>query len=318
VTSPRAAARPALALARQAVTDLRKHHYPVEPGDLPADGSGPYPLDLRPIGTAFRLDAEGIVVTRDAGGLIYRNPVSACLHALGRHTEARRAEADGPGSPRRAAAAAQMLIQARQVRRSQDSSGGWRYPVPAPRYRVEPGWYSAMAQGLAISVLLRAFDLTSERSYLDAAEAAGVLLLRPLDAGGCADYDELGQPFLEECPSDPPSHILNGAIFALIGLRELAGRTGGDGFRPAGQRLASQLGEFDLGYWSRYDLTFTAPASHAYHCLHISLLLAAGRTVGDARFGQTADRWHRYLGRPASRLRAMAGKARFVLGERYG
>jgi hypothetical protein len=318
VTGPLALARPARALARQGLADLRPHPYPVESGDLACDGSGHYPLDLRPIGSAFRFDSEGVVVARGADGLSYRNPVSACLYALGRHTQARRAGADDPGARRRDAAAAGMLTQARALRQSQDASGGWRYPVPAPRYRVQPGWYSGMAQGLASSVLLRAFDLTAEQSYLDAAAAAVSLLLRPVGSGGCADYDQLGRPFLEECPADPPSHILNGAIFALIGLREFGGRTGDDGFRPAGQRLASQLGEFDLGYWSRYDLRFTAPASQAYHCVHISLLLAAGRTVGDARFGQTAERWRQYLRRPAGRLKAMAGKARFVLGEGRG
>jgi hypothetical protein len=201
---------------------------------------------------------------------------------------------------------------------SQDDNGGWPYPVAVPRYRVEPGWYSGMAQGLAISVLLRAFDLTAEQSYRDAAGAAAILLHRPVGSGGCADFDELGRPFFEECPSDPPSHILNGAVFALIGLRELAGRTGEDSFQPAARRLADQLSQFDLGYWSRYDLRFAAPASHAYHQLHISLLRAAGRAVGDPRFDVMARHWRRYLKRPACRIRAIAGKAGFVLSERHG
>src|SRR5437016_355806 len=49
----------------------------------------------------------------------------------------------------------------------------------------------------------------------------------------------------------------------------------------AGLRLAAQLGRYDLGYWSRYDLRFTAPASLAYHCLHISLLEVAGRLLAE-------------------------------------
>ena len=306
-----------LALARKGIGDLRRRPYPVEPGEHIADGSRRYPLDLRPVSSAFRLDHEGIIVTQGSVGPAYRNPVSACLYALGQHTQA--LEATGQDAQAiRDAALARMLTQAAQLRRSQDSSGGWRYPVPAPRYRVEPGWYSGMAQGLAVSLLLRAFDLTAERSYRDSADAAAILLLRPIGSGGCADFDQLGRPFLEECPSDPPNHIFNGAVFALIGLRELDGRSGTDVSGPAARRLAEQLGEFDLGYWSRYDLRFTAPASHAYHCLHISLLTAAGQVLGDGRFGDMALRWRQYLSRPDCRLRAMAGKARFVLGERRG
>lgn len=314
ISGPPLPDRPLLGLAKRALADLRRHSYPVECGGDHADG-GRYPLDLRQVSAGFKFDSDGVVVAQGPGGLTYRNPVSACLYALGRHTESRRVE-PGQSEPGRAALAG-LLTQADHLRASQDDNGGWRYPVPVPRYRVEPGWYSGMAQGLAISVLLRACGLTGEQSYLDAAEAAAILLRRPLGSGGCADYDEFGRPFFEECPSNPASHILNGAVFALIGLRELDGRTGG-GFRPAAQRLADQLGDFDLGYWSRYDLLFDTPASHAYHSLHISLLRAAGQVLGDARFSDMACRWQQYLSRPDCRMRAIAGKARFVLGERRG
>jgi len=210
-----------------------------------------------------------------------------------------------------------FLTQARHLRASQDAHGGWRYPVPVARYRVTPGWYSAMAQGLAISVLLRAHDLTGEQSYLDAAAGAEDLLLTPSRAGGCADYDEAGRPFLEECPTDPPCHILNGAVYALIGLRERQARTGGAAHMPVARHLAAQLGRYDLGYWSRYDLRFTAPATLAYHSLHISLLEAAGRLLANELFGRTAIRWRSYLRHPGHQLRAATGKALFVLGERH-
>jgi len=300
-------ARSPLPLVAKALADLRVRHYPVEAASIPPDGSGRYPLDLRAIFASPRFDSDGVIVTAGPGGRAYRNPVSAGLYALGRHT-AGRAERGG-----RDADTGRFLAQARGLLLSQDSDGGWRYPVPVPRYRVAPGWYSAMAQGLAISVLLRAHDLTGERSYAGAASRAAALLLRPLAEGGCADYDQWGRPFLEECPSDPPCHILNGALFALIGLRELEARTGGDRHGAAAARLAAQLGQFDLGYWSRYDLRFTAPATQAYHSLHVSLLDAAGRLLAEPRFSSAALRWRRYLRNPGNRFRAAAGKARFVL-----
>lgn len=294
-----------LPLLARGVRDLSAPAYPVARGYRP-DGSGPYPLDLRAASRSFRLDAAGVVIVPGPDGAAYHNPVSASLYALARHTETVTAAGEG---------AAGFLVQARHLRRSQDTWGGWRYQVPVPRYRVAPGWYSAMAQGLAVSVLLRAHDVTGERSFRDAAQGAVRLLLTPLAGGGCADYDALARPFLEECPSDPPSRVLNGAVFALLGLAEWETRTGGRAHRPAAQRLAGALAGYDTGYWSRYDLRFAAPASLAYHALHVALLEAAARVFPHPELPATAGRWHGYQRRPSCRCRAAAHKARFVLGE---
>ena len=119
-------------------------------------------------------------------------------------------------------------------------------------------------------------------------------------------------------PADPPCHILNGGISALIGLQEREARSGGRAHVAATRRLAADLGRFDTGYWSRYDLRFTAPATMAYHSLHISLLEVIARLSGDHAFSSTALRWRSYLRRPGCRFRAAAGKARFVLGAGHG
>uniref|UniRef100_A0A8C6WTS0 heparosan-N-sulfate-glucuronate 5-epimerase n=1 Tax=Neogobius melanostomus TaxID=47308 RepID=A0A8C6WTS0_9GOBI len=57
--------------------------------------------------------------------------------------------------------------------RNQDERGGW--PIMVTRklgegFRaLEPGWYSAMAQGQAMSTLVRAYLLTKDQAYLNAA-----------------------------------------------------------------------------------------------------------------------------------------------------
>jgi hypothetical protein len=263
------------------------------------------------------LDGEGLVVTRTPTGDSYRNPVSMSLYALARHTHARSSGWHDDTRAERPADIRALLRQACWLRAAQDGNGGWRYPVAVPRYGVRPGWYSAMAQGLAVSVILRGYTLTRERSFLDACAGAKELMLRPLSAGGCAHYDELGRPFPEECPSDPVGHILNGAVFALFGLLELGGRPGaGEDTGRAADRIRDTLTGFDLGYWTRYDLRHRAPASLAYHCLHVSLLTAAGRLLADQRWLTTATAWDGYTRGPVRRLRAAAAKGRFVLRER--
>ena len=301
-----------LPLIVKAVRDLRAHWWPVE-AEIRPDGRGRYPINLSLAGRQFRPGMDGVVRVAGPDGSAYYNPVSACHYALAHHTQADRDDGD-----QRNGHLAAFLGQAGHLRLSQDASGGWLYPIPVARSGLLPGWYSAMAQGMAASVLLRAHDLSGERSYLDAALAASSLMLRPLGSGGCADYDDGGRPFLEECPCDFHCHILNGAIFALFGLRELEARTGGNVYLAVASRLAAQLGKYDLGYWSRYDLHFDGPTTLAYHTLHVSLLEAAARLFASQAFGDTADRWRSYVRHPGNRLRAASGKARFVLDELRG
>lgn len=309
------------ALLRKGLRDLRRPsfpvHAPVRP-QPPTDGlPGRYPLDLRPMTAGVVLDDEGVVVTRAPSGEPYRNPVSVSLYALARHTDARLAGRHGDPLAARPPQDRALLTQAVWLRAAQDGNGGWPYPVPVPRYGVRPGWYSAMAQGLAVSVMLRGYAVTGERSFLDACQGATELMLRPLAAGGCSHHDELGRPFPEECPSEPVSHILNGAVFALFGLLELGRHLGAaDQAERMADRIRDSLPRFDLGYWTRYDLRHPAPASLAYHCLHVSLLTAAGRLLADERWLVTAAAWDRYTRDPVRRLRAAAAKGRFVLEER--
>jgi hypothetical protein len=300
-------------LAGRAVGDLRRASYPVRAAERITSATSHYPIDLRPVTSRFRLDERGIVVVPAPSGDMYRNPVSVSMYALGRHTAALDAGLREYGHAEAAAETAAMLRQARYLRDSQDGEGGWRYPVPVLRYGVPPGWYSGMAQGLAISVLLRAAAVTDESSFTDAAVGAATLLLRPTNSGGCSEYDAHGRPFLEECPANPPSHILNGALFALLGLCEFGTHFGTGIPAQAAERLRQQLARFDLGYWSSYDLSYRAPSSYAYHCLHIALLEATGQVLTEPGWSAVARRWDGYARNPAYRLRAMTAKARFVL-----
>jgi hypothetical protein len=298
-------------LVASGLRDLHIRDYPVATGTRP-DGRGPYPLhwDHLPHGT--RLDDSAVVTAHGPDGTWYPNPVSMCLYALGRHNRVIAARRTEPAAHR------PLLTQAAWLRSHQDDAGGWRYPVPAPRYGVPAGWYSGMAQGMAASVLLRAYDLTGEESYLDAADGAVEVLLRPVREGGCAHYDAADRPFLEECPTDPANHILNGAVFALFGLIEHQHRRGGDAHLAAQARLADELPRFDLGYWSRYDLRWPWPASANYHALHVSLLVAAAELTGLAPFTAMAGRWRRALHDPRCRLRARLAKATGVWRHRRG
>ncbi|KAF3832907.1 hypothetical protein F7725_026572 [Dissostichus mawsoni] len=162
--------------------------------------------------------------------------------------------------------------------RNQDERGGW--PIMVTRklgegFRpLEPGWYSAMAQGQAMSTLVRAFLLTREQGYLSAAlRAVGPYKVPSAQHG------------VKAVTPPPPSFVLNGFIYSLLGLHDLTETAGEKLGREAGQlfsrgmdSLKAMLPLFDTGSGSIYDLRHfmlaTAPnlARWDYHTTHINQL----------------------------------------------
>jgi heparosan-N-sulfate-glucuronate 5-epimerase len=89
--------------------------------------------------------------------------------------------------------------------------------------RLEPPWYSAVAQGESANLLIRA-TVSLDRPELAQAPVRAVLPLVSPDSHVVAETDE--GPVLEEYPTDPPSHVLNGWIYALWGLYDIAAAGG--------------------------------------------------------------------------------------------
>lgn len=191
---------------------------------------------------------------------------------------------------------------------------GWDYPHT---FDLPAGWISAIAQGEAASFLVRMHAATGDDAHADAARAA----LRPMtiassDGGTLARLG--GGPFCEEYPTDPPSYVLNGGIFAAWGFRDVAVALGDDAARGFWEELVAtlrdELGRWDTGWWSRYDL-FPHPlrnvASSFYHDLHVSQLRALALLTGEREFAATAERWAGYDASRLRRARAFAAKAAF-------
>lgn len=177
------------------------------------------------------------------------------------------------------------------------------------------GAVSSMAQGQAMSVLVRAERVTGDPGYGDAAERCLGPFRRTCDEGGvAATMREVDGTWFEEDPVLPPRHILNGMVFALWGLEDLARRSAdseGAVLHEAGMRaLHGGIGRFDLGWWSTYDAPDAGRryiASMRYHDLHVAQLEALA--VGEPALRTYADRFARYAGSIGGRLRAGAAMA---------
>jgi heparosan-N-sulfate-glucuronate 5-epimerase len=169
-----------------------------------------------------------------------------------------------------------------------------RWPV-RHTYRLRSPWCSAMAQGQAVSLFLRVGLDEDDAGLVRAAGLASKTLV--------AESSELVRmtgagPVLEEYPTEPASHVLNGWIFALWGLYDLAclGDTAAARSFDAGvNTLIERLPLYDVaGGWSRYDL-FPHPLTHVaspfYHRLHVAQLEAMEILVDGNPFAATIRRW---------------------------
>jgi heparosan-N-sulfate-glucuronate 5-epimerase len=205
-----------------------------------------------------------------------------------------------------------------QQQRQGVRDGGWVHLWAYPHtYQLRPPWLSAMAQGEAASLLVRLYLTSKEPRFADAARRALRPLNVPVSEGGVrASLD--GGLFFEELPTQPSSFILNGAMFALWGCYDVAvglcDRQAGELFRTGVETLDRNIGRWDTGFWSRYDL-YPHPrvnvANPFYHRLHVSQLEAMQLLTAHRRFASAIARFERYARSPLNTARAYAAKVAF-------
>jgi hypothetical protein len=202
-----------------------------------------------------------------------------------------------------------------QGRRVWNHHFDWEYRTP-----LKAPWYSALAQGQGLSVLVRAHRATGDEAYMAAARMVFDTFLHSTEQGGVACRDESGNLWFEEAIVSPPTHILNGFIWAAWGIHDYwlhtQERQALDLFNAATATLRNALGRFDCGYWSLYEQSGTRLpmlASPFYHRLHITQLQVMYALTQDPFFLEHAGRWSKYGRRPLNRARAWLGKAAFKL-----
>jgi hypothetical protein len=176
-----------------------------------------------------------------------------------------------------------------------------------------------MAQGQAASVFVRAHLASGRDSYAQSAQLA----VEPLLAGNSLFVSRTERGLvLEEVPSNPPSHILNGWIYALWGVWDVATglseRRAEALFGESVLCLRRMVDAYDVGWWTRYSLyphRRTDLAKPFYHRLHCTQAEIMYRLSGFQEFHAAARRWRGY-DRPIARLRVLIQKPAFYLERR--
>ena len=179
----------------------------------------------------------------------------------------------------------------------------WLTDVPLPQYKNPGPWQSAFAQGRGVSILLRGYQLTDDKKYAEMAEKALIPFTKPVSEGGVTSFTQWG-PFYEEYTAKVPTLVLNGMIFSLCGVydfvrvfpeNKLAKKIYNDGI----QTLKNILPEYDLGYWSRYNLCKADwypeidPATIGYQRLHITQLEMLYKLTNEKIFQEYAEKFRK-------------------------
>jgi heparosan-N-sulfate-glucuronate 5-epimerase len=259
-----------------------------------------------------KTDNGGRRIVNARGERLEASPVATAQRALGWFE---RAVIGQPGS---AAAfvgtASDLRSSASVVGRGRRSALLWFYTTDVAKYRIRAPWLSAMAQAQAASVFVRLHILTGDPEHARWAREAIRPLLDPSIAGGLCVAVGDGVA-LEEYPSFPHSHVLNGWIYALWGLWDTAHAfddvAAATVFERSSATLASFLPSYDTGWWSRYSLFPLQTGDLAkpfYHRLHAVQLRVLTEMTGVQSFVEFARRWEAQDTR-SGRLRAIWSKA---------
>ena len=186
------------------------------------------------------------------------------------------------------------------------------------RDTLKSPWYSGLAQGQGISLLVRAFKETNKTIYKNAAYDALEVFKVSVDSGGVNYCDSDGNNWIEEYIVSPPTHILNGFMWGLWGVYDFSVFFDDENIRTRfndyTNTLKKNIDSYDTGYWSLYEHSGTRLpmiASLFYHKLHIVQLQVMFKLTSKSIFIEKAKIWEIYLNKKYNRKKAFLLKAIF-------
>lgn len=95
------------------------------------------------------------------------------------------------------------------------------YPYNITFHDLKPPWYSSLAQGEVISVLIRYYAMTKDESILSLIVKVKNFMVYPMQKGGCYNITPEGYEWLEEYPnSKQEAYNFSGYYIAVIALGE--------------------------------------------------------------------------------------------------
>jgi hypothetical protein len=176
--------------------------------------------------------------------------------------------------------------------------GVWEYYYPWS-YNLKPPWISGLAQGVGIQIISRAYKLSGEEKYLKAAKYAFNAFLVEVKDGGVTYKDGENEWWYEEYVGKDGeiSRVLNGMIYALLGIHEYFVNTGDREalivFERGVRSLKRNLNRYDSGWWTYYD-DLGMIATKSYHIVHLNLLKGLYEITHERFLFEIYQKWSNY------------------------
>lgn len=189
---------------------------------------------------------------------------------------------------------------------NQLNNGGWE----AFKYESPENPFSSMAQGEGASLLIRGYKQFGDQQYLEAAKKAIYFMVKKIEESGTTQYYN-NEIYLKEFANEPV--VLNGWIFSIFGLYDylLVNKEEQkikEIYNATIKTLIKELNQFDLKYWSKYDIK-NKVASPFYHHLHIQLLRVLNDLTGEEIFEKFAKKFEFYEKNKIYKTKAFCIKA---------
>ena len=177
------------------------------------------------------------------------------------------------------------------------------YNFPFPLYDMTDPWRSAMAQGQALQVLVRAHELTNSEDYLNFADSLITPLFFTVQEGGFTHKLDNDSWWYEEYSDDHTGKImvLNGMMYTLLGLHEYWVYSGKEQAKTLFDKgitaLKQQIANYDRSGHSYYDI-LKHKAGGRYHDIHINQLHQLYEITGENILKEYSIKWNNFQNSP--------------------
>lgn len=238
------------------------------------------------IGGIRTTDENGITTTVYPDQSVQYNPLFIARQAMDDH-----ARIDEPGYRQKFMRATDWLYENAVIR---DSVALYSYDFELPRYDLEPGWSSALAQAAILDAVYTRYTISEEPQWLTLSR----YIVNSLDP----EQSDLGVVlapeayWFEEYPSDPHSYVLNGMNSVLLELNRYHQASGdslaGLLFERGYNGLLLRLPEYDKNGYTWYDGVGNL-ASRSYHWMHFNQLQELNEIKPHGMLQRYSARWKR-------------------------
>jgi D-glucuronyl C5-epimerase C-terminus len=175
------------------------------------------------------------------------------------------------------------------------------YPYLIQFHDLKPPWYSALAQSEAISVLVRYYAMTNDKTILPLIVKLRNFMVAPMaDGRGTMNMTPEGNIWFEEYPNSPQEkQVLNGFFLGLVALYDYINlfpddKESKDYYERAIKSAKESIKFYDTGSWLKYnrgDQRLVANGYIKWQILEMKLVYA---TTNDEFFKNLYMLWSSY------------------------